>query len=157
MDYTAILRFEMQNSSNHFYSTISIFVILAIFSVFGKGQKDVLKISNVDFPSSKPWPASFDASYHKEIPEFSICIRFLIESYNNGLFEMVLAENTDQMYFNDRIGWETGMERDGYQGGVSIIQRNIPGGGVGGLQFPWYHHYNIPKNIATSKEGYQNK
>ena len=148
----------MQNSSRQIYSTISIFVILAIFSVYGKGQRDVLKISNVDFPLSTHWPASFDATYHKEISEFTFCIRFLIESYNNNLFEMVKAEiKTGQEYFSDQIGWETGMERDGYQGGVSIIQRNIPGGGVKGMEYPWYHHYNIPKNIATSKEGYQNK
>ena len=147
----------MQNSSNHFYATNFLFVIFVIFNVFGNGQIDVLKISNVDFPRSTQWPATFDATYHKEISEFTICIRFLIDSYNDNLFEMVRAYNTDQLYFLDRIGWETGMERGGYQAGVMIVQRNIPGGGVGGLQYPWYHHYNIPKNIATSKEGYQNK
>ena len=151
------LSIEMQNSSNYFYSTISTFVILAIFSVFGKAQKDVLKISNVDFPSTGHHPASFDATYHKEISEFTICIRFLIDSYNNNLFPLVRAENTEPLYFLDRIGWETGMERDGYQDGILVIIRNIPGGGVGGLGVPWYRHYNIPKNIATSKEGYQNK
>ena len=132
-------------------------MILVIFSVFGKGQRDVLKLSNVDFPTSNHRPASFDATYHKEISEFTICIRFLIDSYNTNLLYLVRAWNADQLYFLDRIGWETGMERDGYQDGISIIQRNIPGGGVGGLEFPWYHHYNIPENIATSKEGYQNK
>ena len=81
----------------------------------------------------------------------------MIESYNNGLFVTATAYNNEQTYFVDRIGWETGMERDGYQGGVMILQRNIPGGGLGGVELPWYHHYNLPKNIATSKEGYQNK
>ena len=113
---------------------------------------NVLKISNVDFPQSRHVPASFEATYDKDIAEFTVCIRFLIESYNNGLFSMVQAKNKDQLYFLDRIGWETGMERDGFQGGVMMLLRVIPGGGLGGVAYPQQHHFNIPKNIATSKE-----
>ena len=114
-------------------------------------------MSNVEFPVSDIQPASFDATFHKDIAEFTACFRFLVESYNNGLIWFIDGKTKDkQGYFLDRIGWETGMERDGYQGSISVVIRNIPGGGIGGQNFPIYHHYNIPKNIGTSKEGYQN-
>ena len=140
------------------YQSSGLFILLLfVFSVYSKDQIDVLKISNVEFPMSKYIPATFDATFVKEIPEFTICIRFLIESYNNNLFYLAQAGNKEQVYFMDRIGWETGMERDGFQAGVSLLQRNIPEGGLGEKEFPWFHHYNIPKNIATSKEWNQNK
>ena len=141
-----------RNRSPSNCSNTSLLILLVIFlSVFSKDQLDVLQIRNVDFPSSKFWPATFQATYEKEIPEFTICIRFLLESYNNNLFEMVRAENKDSLlYFLDRIGWETGMERDGYQGGVLYLYRVIPENGIRG-NFPTMHHYNIPRNIDTSK------
>ena len=147
MAITARRSFTMQKNS--FHSTLLILLVI-VLSVFSKDQLDVLQISNVDFPSSKFWPATFQATYDKEIPEFTICIRFLLESYNNNLFEMVKGESKDRLYFLDRIGWETGMERDGYQGGVLFLHRVIPENGIRG-NFPKMHHYNIPRNIDTSK------
>ena len=77
----------------------------------------------------------------------------MIESYNNELFTTIRTENKkEEMFLLDRIGWETGMERDGFQGGVMMLLRVIPGGGLGGVAYPQQHHFNIPKNIATSKE-----
>ena len=70
---------------------------------------------------------------------------------------MIDGKNKDKKgFFLDRIGYETGMERDGYQGGVLVVIRNVPGGGMKGLNFPVYHHFNVPKNIETSKERNQN-
>ena len=146
----------MENFSNLIHLKLFVLVILVI-SVYAEDRIDVVKISNVEFPYSSHFAATFDATYQKEISEFTICIRFLIESYNNNLIQMIKADYKGQIHYLERIGWEWGMERDGYQAGVMIVQRTIPGGGIGGMEFPWYHHYNIPKNIATSKERYQNK
>ena len=132
-------------------------VIFTAAYVYGQDHMDVLKMENVEFPSSTSHPATFSALHDKEISEFTICMRFVIEFYNNNLFYILLAKNNETLYFLDRIGWETGMERDGLQGGVMVVQREIPGGGLAGQQYPWYHHYNIPKNIATSKESRQIK
>ena len=123
-------------------------LLLFVFLVSCKEKIDVIKISNVDFPMSNNYAATFPATYEKEIPEFTVCMRFLLESYNNNLFVMINAQG----YYLDRIGWETGMERDGVQGGVLFLQRVVPERGVGGGDFPTMHHYNIQRNIATSKE-----
>ena len=137
--------------------TQSILQLLFVFSVSCQETIDVLKISNVEFPVSEKEPASFNATFHKDIPEVTVCFRFLVESYNTGLLWFIDGKNGDKKgFFLDRIGWETGVERDGYQWGVTVVIRNIPDGGLGGQNFPVYHQYNVPKNIATSKEGNQN-
>ena len=63
----------------------------------------------------------FNATYDKEIAEFTVCIRFMIDFYNNALFHMVDAREDDTIYFLDRIGWIWGMERDEFQAGVVIV------------------------------------
>ena len=137
-------------------STLS-FLLFFVFSISCQETIDVLKISNVEFPVSDKEAAYFNATFYKDISEVTVCFRFLVESYNTGLIYLLWGMNKDKKgYFLDRIGYEDGMERDGYQGGVSVVIRNIPGGGLGGLNFPVYHQYNVPKNIGTSKEGNQN-
>ena len=43
------------------------------------------------------------------------------------------------------------MEKDGFQGGVTFFEQNIPGGGLAKKKLPRYHHYNLAKNIDISK------
>ena len=122
----------------------------------------VLSIKNVPFPSS-PWPvgiaATTNASYDKEISEFTLCYRFLIESYNDGyvwLFgahwkSKTLIKSTLEINFMERIGWKTGKEKGGYQSGLTMLRINIPGGGLSDKQLPIYHNYVLARNIDISK------
>ena len=54
-------------------------------------QFEVLKISNVPFPMSF-WASpdkgvvAINASYTKPIPDYTICYRFNVESYNDQIF-----------------------------------------------------------------------
>ena len=74
---------------------------------------EVLKISNVPFPTSCCNPASFTATYHKEIPEYTICYRFLVESFNEKTFSIINTKSS-----TGAIGEHHGMDgADGYGGG----------------------------------------
>ena len=59
-----------------------------LFSVLCK-QIDVLKISDISFPSSNPFAAHARTTYHGEISEYTICYRHLIESFNEGHYHVV--------------------------------------------------------------------
>ena len=57
-------------------------------------QFDVLKITNVRFPSSKKhYAAHAKISYRDNVSEYTICYRHLVESYNNGLYEPVFTQD----------------------------------------------------------------
>ena len=102
---------------------------------------DVLKLSNVPFPSSSTEPVYFNAPYAKNITEYTICYRFQIESYNDGLVFFVGVRRKGSKHkwmVLDRIGWNTGNEMDGYQYGVLMIGRNVQGGGLGPDNYPMY-------------------
>ena len=68
--------------------------ILSIRNSFVNGEQfDVLKISNVPFPSV-PWGTDegkskgiidINATYIEAIPDYTICYRILIDHYNDGL------------------------------------------------------------------------
>ena len=46
---------------------------------------DVLRVKEVPFPTSAGYAARLDISYSVDnIPEMTICVRLLIESYNIG-------------------------------------------------------------------------
>ena len=115
---------------------------------------DVLKLSNVPFPSSSAEPVYFNASYDKNITEYTICYRFKIESYNDGLLWLVGVRRKGSEHkwmVLDRIGWNTGNEMDGYQYGVLIIGRNVQGGGLGPDNYPMYLSYMLARNIDPNK------
>ena len=127
-------------------------------------QFEVLKISNVPFPINEgavplanlPFA---NGSYHKEIAEFTVCYRFMIESYNMGKLDPMCAYRKKDYYkpnFYNNIGWETGHEREGYQGGQVLVYRNIPPkpvskGGLDNRPFPTANLYVLPRNIDPSK------
>ena len=120
-------------------------------------QIDVLKITNVKFPNSgccapSDFAASTEARQDKEIPEVAICYRMLIDSYNNNLFSPFASKDDhDKFTILDRICWKCGRESEGYQGGLLVLSRNIPGGGIGKRAFPSYHQYNLARDVAISK------
>ena len=121
--------------------------------VQGEDSFNVLSMRNIPFPSSTEDAAVINIEYKKDIPEFTICYRFQIESYNDNQFWLIGARkgDTEDWYFLERIGWQTGMEKDGFQGGVTFFEQNIPGGGLAKKKLPRYHHYNLAKNIDISK------
>ena len=47
--------------------------------------------------------------------------------------------------------WKCGRGSEGYQSGVLVITRNIPGGGLVKKELPIYHQYNMARDIAISK------
>ena len=115
---------------------------------------DMLKLSNVPFPSSSVEPVYFNASYDKNITEYTICYRFLIESYNDEFAILVGVRRKGSIHrwmVLDRIGWNTGNEMDGYQGGVLMIGRNVQGGGLGPDNYPKYLYYMLARNIDPAK------
>ena len=131
-------------------------------------QFEVLKITNVPFPSVTPsWPptigstiaASANASYVEDIAEFTVCYRFQIESYNVGGMSFVFAAGKDggtaDWNVLDRMNWKNSGEvkgAEGYQGGMLSLQsRGVPGGGIGRLTLPAAHTYMFPRDIEISK------
>ena len=115
---------------------------------------DVMKLSNVPFPSSSVEPVYFNAPYHKNISEFTICYRFQIESYNDGLFWLIGAKKEGSFYnwiMLDRMGWDTGNEMDGYQSGTFIMGQNVPGGGLGPDNYPVFKVYMLATNIYPAQ------
>ena len=119
---------------------------------------DVLKISNVPFPKSgwREFPARINATFHKEIAEYTVCHRFLIDSFNDDLFYTMAAAADDlfsYFYVLDRMSFDY-PGADGYPGGLWSGKRNIPGGGLGNRGFPAYHSYIVARTIQISKETY---
>ena len=117
---------------------------------------DVLKISNVPFPRAgwKVFPAKINATFHKEIAEYTVCQRFLLDSFNDGLFYPMGAAVDDffsSFYALDRMGFDY-PGADGYPGGLWSGSRNIPGGGLGNRGFPAYHSYILARTIQISNE-----
>ena len=115
-------------------------------------QMDVMKVTNVTFPYSGIYPALLNASFPKEIEEFTICFRFYIESYNDGWIYLLNPKTPDwgDHYYYNAIGWNTGFEREGFQGARSFLRRNVEGGGLVNSQLPRYLLYVLAKNIDIS-------
>ena len=70
---------------NHLFITFSLPTFIQCYQI------DVLKISNVPFPNSgccKPnhYSAVVNAPFDTDIPEFTVCYRMLINSYNERDF-----------------------------------------------------------------------
>ena len=115
-------------------------------------QIDVMKFSNVPFPYSGVYPALLNASYTKEIAEFTICYRFYIESYNDRFIYLLNPKTPDwgDHYYYNAIGWNTGYEKEGFQGARSFFKRNVEGGGLANRQLPRYAYYVLARNIDVS-------
>ena len=136
---------------------------ICFLAVANSEQFEVLKISNVPFPASS-WGTgegkdkgivSINATYTKTIPDYTICYRVLVESYNDGIFSLVSAYKDSSIghsHILDRFGgMGTGYESEGLQGGLLVVARNVSKGGIGGKNLPSYHSYVFPKDIDISK------
>ena len=103
------------------------FILLSFYflAVVNSEQFDVLKISNVPFPASS-WGTgegkdkgivSINATYTKTLPDYTICYRVLVESYNDGIFSLVSAHvdsSVGHLLILDRFGgMGTGYESEG--------------------------------------------
>ena len=113
---------------------------------------DVLSIANVPFPTSScVYAATFNATYSREIPEFTVCYRYMITFYNDGWFHMFFgkkndAADDDQKYYWERSGLKTGFEVEGYQLINFYLYRILSDGGLGGMRMPTYISSNLPRN-----------
>ena len=68
---------------------LPVIVSVLLPAVHCSDQFEVLRISNVSFPKSSTHAAKLDGTFHVGLTEFTVCVRFLIESYNEealGLF-----------------------------------------------------------------------
>ena len=133
-------------------------IAVAVLYCINCQQIDVMKIANVPYPETsccvpKYFAAHANAIQDTNIPEFTVCYRMLIDSYNEGLFTPFAAFNGEGTlpYVLDRQGWKSGRGSEGYQGGLIVIGRNIPGGGLANRGLPVYHQYNMARDIAISK------
>ena len=129
---------------------VAFFSFLMVISC--QEELDVMKISNVPFPSSKVYPAFLNASFSKEIAEFTICYRFLIESYNDPMIYLLrlMTPNWGDTFYYNAVGWNTGYDLEGFQGARSFINRNVEGGGLVNKQLPRYASYVMARNIDIS-------
>ena len=141
--------------------TFTLFIAFCAVIHCDADQFDVLKMSDVPFPSLPPGSshvgvAAINASYVRSIPDYTVCYRFLLESYNDGLLAAFRAstdrEHSGMVHVLDRMGgFGTGYESEGLQGGLMVMMRNVTGGGIGGKNFPHYHAFVFPKDIEISK------
>ena len=115
-------------------------------------QFEVLRFSNVPFPSSSSYAAHLNGTFHTGLNEFTVCVRFLIESYNEGALGLfkVLGETTYVTNVLEDISNGLGWGTRGFQGGVINFFIGIPDGGMINKRFPINHHFNAANNIETS-------
>ena len=110
------------------YLQICIILTLALFVQCN--QIDVLKISDVPFPNSgccsiNHFAAAASAPMESDIPEFTVCYRMLIDSYNDELFAPFAADmEGDGKRWNilDQLCWKCGRGSEGYQGDLMYLQ-----------------------------------
>ena len=120
---------------------------------------DVLKISNVPFPKSNKHAAVVNASFNKEISEFSICYRILIESYNDGYMPLVVTRRPstgspyeqDDRYYREDTSFHSGFEIDGLMFESAFLWRDVPDGGIGNRFMPFWHHLVLPNFIEPGE------
>ena len=112
----------------------------------------------VPFPSSPDFAALTNADFDKNITEFSVCYRILIESYNDGCINIVwgkLEEANDKLWdsrnYRNNLCKDIGWTMDGFQESSLVLHRNIPEGGLDNKSWPFIHHINLPRNIDTSQ------
>ena len=94
-------------------------------------QFDVVKVANVPFPSSGEGAAKILLSDEKEVPEFTACYRYLVESYNTGWATIVALGGS----YGDMLGFETGYEFFGYQALGLILNQNVVGASIESVEW----------------------
>ena len=98
---------------------------------------------------------SINGSYKEPIHDYTICYRFLVEFYNDGIFNIFATYKDSSISYSrilDRFGgMGTGYESEGLQGGLFINSRNVSKGGLGGKNLPIYHNFVFPKDLDISK------
>ena len=134
------------------------FFLAVSHSLVYSEQIDVLKISNVPFPSTVGLDngvAFINATYKEPIYDYTICFRFLVEFYNDGIFNIFATYKDSSISYSrilDRFGgMGTGYESEGLQGGLFVNVRNVSKGGLGGKNLPEYHNFVFPKDLDISK------
>ena len=118
---------------------------------------EALKIE-APFPSSPEPAASVNADFDRDITEFTVCLRMLVESYNDGCITIVHAnlagkklQAWDERHYKNTLCKDIGWTLDGYQEQGIYLMRNIPGGGLDKQAFPIWHNLNVPKNVRPSE------
>ena len=91
--------------------------------------------------------------HSQEISEFTVCYRFLLNSYNDGWTRLIRSEKEKSRYvYYEALGnGDTGFEYEGYQALAYMLFRNVTGGGLGNQAHPVYHHTLLPRNVPTSR------
>ena len=84
---------ELIKTEMYFHSLIALILAVCVLG----NQIDVLKISDVPFPTSgccsiQHYAAAASAPMDTDIPEFSVCYRMLIDSYNDELLSSFGAD-----------------------------------------------------------------
>ena len=132
--------------------------IMFLSGSFAEDTFDVLTISNVPFPHSPHMAADIrNPPHYKEIPEFTVCFRFLFTFYNDGWIPLIHAKQKkiqnpwDEKYFAERLAYNLGFDYQGYQHLSGYLERNIPGGDAGGKKQPVSVVGNLQRNVATGK------
>ena len=113
---------------------------------------DVIKME-VPFPVSSGHAATIRGSTRENLMEFTSCIRFNIESYNDGGHYIIHIKRPGTDYFDYLLSTSLneGLEFNGYHGFFVHLRRYIPGGGLGNMAMPSYHFHNTPFKIDISK------
>ena len=89
--------------------TIKILVLLLLIINFllpivhCSDQFEVLRISNVTFPSSTTYAAQLNGTFNTGLTEFTVCIRFLIESYNEGDIQPYSASVAEEQQGEEQL------------------------------------------------------
>ena len=113
----------------------------------------MLKISNANFGTPNKHVAVVNASFNKEIVEFSFCYRILIDFYNDDFMILFDARkpftgspyNEDGRFYREDTAFYSGFEIDGLMFEYGFLWRNIPGGGIGNRFMPFWHHLVLPR------------
>ena len=125
-----------------------LFLLLAVVSTVVADKFQVLRTANISFPTSNVFAARLNASYHTSIPECTICLRFLVFSYYEGLQFLYMVSDG---ILTERFSYNAEMTSE-FQGGLTAFNRkNVPGGGLGGVSYPVYHNFEWPKTIEIDK------
>ena len=128
--------------------TLYILTLIVTKALLGEYQQfEVLKISNVPFPSSSGYAAHTRTTNQKNISEYTLCYRHLVESYNDGLYCPV---NIGPWKFAQRTFSPGGGGVNGFTGSIISLWRNVAGGGLGNKNMPIGLWPLLPTDIDIS-------
>ena len=132
---------------------LSVVILFTLGLLVGCQQIDVLKITNVPFPSSDfyDFAATARTGYQGNVSGYTVCYRHLIHSNNDGVYCPVLLSSNITWTFAHRIYPPGDGGVNGYTGSIVTMGRNIPGGGLGQRAFPDCKWPLFPIDIDISK------